>query len=139
MALMGLGFLLIGYDVVKMMVKDHTFFIKSQRINSTMTNKIGTSSFYFNGFVLNLHYNILIEYIILSTSKELSLCHKLWCSDPFIFPNQSHRPWIFQTMNSVRSNSLDFKYLISTAFGYKDMGIRKLELVEKKTFFIQYT
>ena len=38
--------------------------------------------------------------------KELSLCHKLWFSNPFIFVTQCHRPYIFKTLNSVESNSV---------------------------------
>ena len=35
-------------------------------------------------------------------SKELSLCLKLWFSNPYIFATQCHRPKIFHTLDSVR-------------------------------------
>ena len=44
--------------------------------------------------------------LALLTRKELSLCHKLWFSNAYIFATQCRRPQIFQTMNSVRSNNL---------------------------------
>ena len=40
--------------------------------------------------------------------NELSLCNKL--SDPYIFATQCRRPWIFQTLNSVKSKNLSLKY-----------------------------
>ena len=44
------------------------------------------------------------------TLKELSLCHKLWCSN-FIYlqPKVVSLSWIFQTLNSVISNNLSLK------------------------------
>ena len=42
--------------------------------------------------------------------KELSLCHKLWFSNPYIFGTKFCRPWISQTMNSFGSNNLILKY-----------------------------
>ena len=42
--------------------------------------------------------------------KELSLCHKLWFYNPYIYGTQRFRPEIFQTVNSVRSNNLSLKY-----------------------------
>ena len=42
--------------------------------------------------------------------KDLSLCHKLLFSNPYISATQRHRPLIFQTMNSVGSNNLSLKY-----------------------------
>ena len=41
-----------------------------------------------------------------------------------IFSTQCRRPWIFQTLNSVRSNKLGLKYQIFTPFGCRDIGIK---------------
>ena len=43
--------------------------------------------------------------IRIGSKKRLSLCHKLWFSNPHIFATQDYRPLIFQTINSVSSNS----------------------------------
>ena len=43
-------------------------------------------------------------------------------------------PYIFQTMNSVRSNYLSLKYQSYTPSGCKDIGIRKFESVAKTQF-----
>ena len=42
--------------------------------------------------------------------NELSHCHTLWFSNPFIIVTQCHRPEIFQTINSLRLNNLNLKY-----------------------------
>jgi len=42
--------------------------------------------------------------------KELSFCHKLWFSYPYIFAFQCRRPKIFQTMNYFWSNNDSLKY-----------------------------
>ena len=41
--------------------------------------------------------------------KELILCHKLWFSNPNIFAIECSRPYIFQPINSVRSNRLKYQ------------------------------
>ena len=43
------------------------------------------------------------------------------------------RPYIFKTMNSVRSNHLSLKYQRFTLKGCQDIGIRKFELWQIKT------
>ena len=55
--------------------------------------------------------------------KELSLCHQLWFSNPYISGFQCRRPVTFQTMTSVRSNNISLKYQMFTTFGSKDIGI----------------
>jgi len=50
-------------------------------------------------------------------------------SNPYIFATQCHSPYIFQTMNSVISNNLDFKYQRFTPSGCKDMGNRLFDFV----------
>ena len=42
--------------------------------------------------------------------KDLSLCNKLWYSNPFINATQSRKPLIFQTIDCVRSNNQSLKY-----------------------------
>ena len=64
-------------------------------------------------------------------AKELSLCHKFWYSSPYIFATKCSRPVIFQTINSVRSNSLGLKYKSFTPSGCKDKGIINIEFVAK--------
>ena len=63
--------------------------------------------------------------------KELSDCHKLWFSNPYIFETQCHRTLTFQTFNSIRSNSKSLKYSKFTPSGCIFIGIkfifRKLE------------
>ncbi len=56
--------------------------------------------------------------------KELSFCYKLKLSNPYIFVSQCRRPLIFQTMNSVRSNNLNFKYQKFIPSGFKYIGNR---------------
>ena len=54
--------------------------------------------------------------------NELSLCHKLWFFY-HIFGSKCCRPYIFQTMNSVRSNNLNLKYQRFTKSGSKDIEV----------------
>ena len=63
--------------------------------------------------------------------KVLSLCHKLWFSNLFIFATHYCRTYIFQTMNSVRSINLSLKYQRFRPSGCKDTDIRKFEFVAK--------
>jgi len=78
--------------------------------------------------------------------KKLSLCNKLWLYNPYIFWNQSRRPEIFQTVNSVWSNDLSLKYQKFKSSDWKDIGIRNFWYVAKtqflcntKTFFLPLT
>ena len=64
-------------------------------------------------------------------TKELSLYHKLRFSSPLIFSTLYRRPYIFQTINSVRSNYLSLKYQRYTPSVCKEVGIRKFEFVAK--------
>ena len=66
--------------------------------------------------------------------KELSFCHKFRFSNSYIFAIQCRRPLIFQTMNSVSSNSLSLKQQMFAPSGCKDIGIWKLEFVGKTKF-----
>ena len=63
------------------------------------------------------------------SAKELSFCHKLWFSNSYNLATHSLTPFIFRTINSVRSNSLSLKYHRFTPSGCKDIGIRKFEFV----------
>ena len=69
--------------------------------------------------------------------KELSFCHKLWFSYPYIFATQCRRTLIFQTMNHVRPNNLSLKYHRFAPSGCKDIQIRKFEFVAKTQFFLE--
>ena len=66
----------------------------------------------------------------------MSLCHNLIFSNPYIIATQCGRPLIFQTMNSVISNSLEYKRF-NTSSGCLDIGIRKYEIVAKTQFLSQ--
>ena len=57
--------------------------------------------------------------------KELSFYHNLKFSNLYIFESRCHRPFIFQTIISLRSNNLRWKYQMVTPSGCKDIGIRK--------------
>ena len=52
-------------------------------------------------------------------------------SNPCIFVTQCRRPWIFQTINYVRSNNLNLKFTSSCC---KIIFIRKFEFVAKTQF-----
>ena len=84
---------------------------------------------------LHLNFDTKTYMNIENVLKELSLCHKLKFSNPNIFATQCRRPQIFQTMNSVRSNSVSLKYQRPTPSGCKDIGVRKFEFVAKTQFF----
>ena len=61
-------------------------------------------------------------------TKELSVCHTLWFSNSYNLAIHSPKPLIFQTINSVRSNSLNLKF---TPSGCEVKGIRKFKFVAK--------
>ena len=62
---------------------------------------------------------------------ELQQYHR---SPPYISGTRCRRPLIFQTMKSIRSNSLILKYYRFTLSGCKDIDIRKIEFVAKTQF-----
>ena len=68
------------------------------------------------------------------SSKELSFCHKLKYSYPYILATQCRRSLIFQTFNSVKSKNLSLKSQRFTPSGCKDKGIRKFEFMAKTQF-----
>ena len=68
--------------------------------------------------------------------KELSLCHKLWLSNPNIFAIQFRRPYIFQPMTSVRSNSLSLKYQRFRPSVYPILRSENLSLWQRLNSFI---
>ena len=55
-------------------------------------------------------------------------------SNPYIFATQCRRSYVFQTMNSVRSNNSDMKYRMCTPSCCTDIWITKFELVAKAQF-----
>ena len=61
--------------------------------------------------------------VFCSETKELSLSHKLWFSNPYIFATQFLVPYIFETKYTVRSNNLSLKYQSLTPSGSEDTGI----------------
>ena len=70
-------------------------------------------------------------------AKELSLCHKLCFSKPYIFGFQCLRPLKFQTMNSVRSNNVSLKYQRFATLGSKDIGIINPDFMAKTQFLLR--
>ena len=68
------------------------------------------------------------------SSKELSFCHKLKYSYPYILATQCRRSLIFQTFNSVKSKNLSLKYQRFIPTGCRDLEIRKFEVVAKTQF-----
>jgi len=66
--------------------------------------------------------------------KELTLCNKLWFSNPYIFGFLRRKPLKFQTMTFVRSKNIGLKYQRFTTLCSKDIGIRKSEFVAKSQF-----
>ena len=68
------------------------------------------------------------------TVKELSFCHKLWFSYPYIFAFQCRRPKIFQTMNYFRSNNDSLKYYRLKPSCCKEIAIWKSEFLAKPQF-----
>ena len=78
-----------------------------------------------------LSCNKSIRILPITSEKELSLCHKLWFYNPYIFSTQSCKPLIFQTINSVRSINLSLKYQRFTPSGCKDIRIGKFVCVAK--------
>ena len=69
--------------------------------------------------------------------KELSFCHKLKYSYPYIFSTHGHRPQIFQTINSVGSINLSLKHHGFTLSGCRDIEIKKFEFVAKTQVLYQ--
>ena len=80
--------------------------------------------------------DLVAQVFILSitNAKALSLCHKLWFSNPYISATQCRRHQIFQTMNPVRLNIQSLKYQTFTLSGCKDIGMRKFKFVAKIQF-----
>ena len=72
--------------------------------------------------------------LLLFVAKELTLCFKLWFSNPNIFGTQCRKPLIFQTYIfwSNKSHSLKFQRFMTLES--KDIGIRKSEFVAKSQF-----
>ena len=69
--------------------------------------------------------------------KGSEFFHKLAFSNTSIFSTQFRRRYIFQTMNSVRSNSLSLKYQGFPPLGCQDIRIRKFEFVAKTQFLCE--
>ena len=78
------------------------------------------NKFCLSGLILFLCLSGLILFLCFSKTenniktllceKDLSLCRKLRFSNPYIFATQCRIPYIFQTMNSGRSDNLSLKY-----------------------------
>ena len=77
--------------------------------------------------------NFILAWYLTNSRKELSLCHKLWFSNPYIFETQCLRPNIFQTKYTVRSNNLSLKYQRFTPSGSKDIGDLKFLVCDKNS------
>ena len=84
---------------------------------------------------VNLKSTKIIYFYNFFRKKELRLCQKLSISNPYIFTIQWRRPQTCKNTNSFRSTDLSLQFLRSTLLGCKDMGMRKLKLVERTQFF----
>ena len=62
--------------------------------------------------------------------KELSSCNKLLFLNLYICTPRCCRPLIFQTVNSVESNSLSLKYQRLSSSSCEDKGIRKFKFLK---------
>ena len=79
------------------------------------------------------------QFDIILKGKELSLCHKLKFSNPYIFAILKCISLIFQTQ-IISSNIIhSLKYLRSTTISCKDIGIRKSEFVAKTQFLSAFS
>ena len=58
--------------------------------------------------------------------KDLSLCNKIWFSNPYFFVNQCGRPFIFWTRISARSKNPNFE-ISKKHSGCKDIKVRKFK------------
>ena len=72
----------------------------------------------------------------LYASEELTLCHKLWFSNPNIFGTQCRKHLIFQTYIFWSNKSHSLKFLRFTTLESKDIRIRKSEFVAKRQFLL---
>ena len=77
---------------------------------------------------------IFLVHTVTFSAKELSFCHKLWFSNSYNLATHSLTPFIFRTINSVRSNSLSLKYQRFTPSGCKDIRVSKCKFVAKTQF-----
>ena len=66
--------------------------------------------------------------------KELSLCHKLWIFNPYIFGTQCHKSLIFHIYIIWSNKSHSLKCQRFTTLESKDIWIRKSEFVAKTHF-----
>ena len=78
--------------------------------------------------------NFAVPTYLFHLSKELTLCHKLWFSNPNIFRTQCRKPLIFQTYIFWSNKSHSLKCQRFTMLESKDIGIRKSEFVANSQF-----
>ena len=69
-------------------------------------------------------------------TKDLSFCHKLWFSNSYNFATRSPRPLIFQTINSVRSNSLSLNlkglhHKVAKTYGLENASVWQFKAIIK--------
>ena len=85
---------------------------------------------------LMLYYTVKASKVLklktdIHSSKELSLCHKLWIYNPYIFRTQCRKSFIFQTYIIWSNRIHSLKYQRSTTLESKDIGFRKEEFCGK--------
>ena len=71
-------------------------------------------------------------------SNELTLCHKLWFSNPNIFGTQCRKPLIFRTYIFWFNKSHSLKFQRFTTSESNDIWIRKSEFVAKSLFLSDF-
>ena len=89
--------------------------------------------FYYNFLYPQIHVDTYSD--LVKMKGELSLCHKLKFSNPYIFSTWQYKPLIFQTQIIWSNRIYSLKYLISTTLAGKDIVVNKLEFVTKTQFF----
>ena len=63
----------------------------------------------------------------------MSICNKIWLSNSYSLATHFPRPLIFQTINSVRSNSPSLKYQRSTPSGCEAIRGYKMWVCSKNS------
>jgi len=112
---------------LKNLKKSANKFIKDKKINTMMKKK---ELIYWQ--ISNEKY--VPKHLFSFVTKELSLCHKFWIYNPYIFGTQCRKSLIFQTYINLSNRIHSLEYLRSTTLESKDTGFRKAEFVAKTQF-----
>ena len=103
----------------------HTVFLVERNIQASFIISITSFNTRYQQRLTTICPNLHLFYL----QRKWFLPQILIFSYPYIFATICRRPWIFQTIHSVRSNSVSLKYQSFIPLGWKDIGIRKIEFV----------